>query len=205
MKTVTIDNSINVLAAILWQYDKAPNLIALLGAMNDFATLSTKNFWDYYASSVFNIKNADSFGLSVWGSIIGIARPSVTINGVIAPISDGFYRRILLGKFFLYNSNYSMADLNMYLKIVFGNRVTVTDGLDMSINYVASGTLTDEESALLATNSGLIYEYPAGVKSNSPATLAGILGLNDSQESGQNKENLALNKDDSNGGAFYSK
>lgn len=204
MKTVTLDNSINILAAILWQYDKAPNLIALLGAMNDFATLSTKNFWDYYANSVFNIKNADSFGLSVWGSIIGITRPSVTINGITAPISDNLYRRILLGKFFLYNSNFSMADLNSYLKIVFDNRITVTDGLDMSINYVVSGTLDNEEAALIASNSSLIYEYPAGVKSNSPAAAVGVLGLNDDQTTGQNKNNLALSASDSNGGSFYS-
>jgi len=204
MKTVTIDNSINILAAILWQYDKAPNLIALLTAINEFADISTNDLWNYYASSIFSLKNSDTFGLSVWGSIIGITRPSVTISGTTAPISDGFYRRILLGKFLLYNSNYSMADLNLYLKIVFGNRVTVTDGLDMSINYVASGVLTSEESALLTANADRIYEYPAGVKSNSPATLAGVLGLNDSQEAGQNKKNLALNSSATSGGSFYS-
>lgn len=75
MTNPTLSNKISSDSAILWQYDKAPNLIHLIQNWNEFATVSCERFWNYIGNKVFPIDAADEYGLTVWGKILGIARP----------------------------------------------------------------------------------------------------------------------------------
>lgn len=79
MKTYTPDNTTNLLRAVLWQYDRAEKLKALISSQQDFFQGSVTDFWNEWRSNIFNLATADSLGLAVWGKIIGIQRPKYTV------------------------------------------------------------------------------------------------------------------------------
>ena len=77
MTNPVLTNRIATDSVILWQYDKAINLIRLIQAWNKYATVSCTEFWNYFGNNIFPIDRADTFGLNVWGSMLGISRPIV--------------------------------------------------------------------------------------------------------------------------------
>ena len=79
MTNPLLSNKINTDGVILWQYDKAYNLIRLLQHWDQFAKASCEDFWDYFGNYVFAIDSADTYGLNVWGSLLGIPRPTIKI------------------------------------------------------------------------------------------------------------------------------
>ena len=125
---------------ILWQYDHAPNLIGLIDGFNQISTDTVTEFWDYFRDKVFNISTADTFGLNVLGRLMGLPRPTVTLKDGsdsdedpdVVPISDDFYRRLLLGRFFLFGMSPTVPNYNKYLAIIWngwkGEFITVSDG-----------------------------------------------------------------------------
>ena len=112
MTNQTIDNSADEQFGnvILWQYDKAVNLCSFINELKTFFNSTTKNIWDEMLSEI-NVDDATDFGLSILGTLIGCPRPD--------GISTELYRRILKARFTLMMSNYSVYDINKYLKSVF--------------------------------------------------------------------------------------
>lgn len=128
MTNPILSNAVENKGVILWQYDHAYNLIALIDGFNKIATATVTQFWDYFRDGVFNIMTADEFGLNVLGRIMGLPRPTVALaDGSdsdsaedVVPISDDFYRRLLLGRFFLFGMSPTVPNYNKYLNIVYG-------------------------------------------------------------------------------------
>lgn len=79
MTNPVLNNNIATDSVILWQYDKAYNLIRLIQAWNEFAKVSCTDFWNYFGNSIFPIDRADTFGLNAWGNMLGIPRPTIYI------------------------------------------------------------------------------------------------------------------------------
>jgi hypothetical protein len=65
------NSSVNLLQAILWQYNDATNLQALLQAKNSWYFDNQTQFWTQWINNVFNLATANDFGLSVWSIILG--------------------------------------------------------------------------------------------------------------------------------------
>lgn len=63
--------SVNLLRAILWQYNDAVNLQALLQAKSDWYETNQSEFWDNWYTDVFDLRTANDFGLTVWSIILG--------------------------------------------------------------------------------------------------------------------------------------
>ena len=83
-----------------------------------------------------------------------------------AMLSSEVYRRILLGKLRLLNSDATMENYTAYCDLVFGDgAVSVVDDGEMSLAFVANTTLDRELEAVLEMQQTLI-PYPAGVKSD---------------------------------------
>ena len=80
MTNPVLNNNIATDSVILWQYDKAYNLIRLIQAWNEFAKVSCTDFWNYFGNSIFPIDRADTFGLNAWGNMLGIPRPTIRIE-----------------------------------------------------------------------------------------------------------------------------
>jgi len=79
MTNPILNNYIGNEQVILWQYDKAVNLISLIGKFNDFASASCEQFWNYFGNKMLAIDQADTYGLNVWGNLLGIPRPTIKI------------------------------------------------------------------------------------------------------------------------------
>jgi hypothetical protein len=65
------DFSVNLLKAILWQYNDASNLQNIVAAEQAFYTTHQKEFWESWVRDVFDLKTANDFGLTVWSIILG--------------------------------------------------------------------------------------------------------------------------------------
>ena len=165
MNTVAIDNSDGgeILAAILWQYEHASNVVGVIETFKAAYDASTKDFFDALLGRYdLASESIDDFGLAVWGAILNLPRPFV--NGSM--LSSGVYRRILLGKLRLLDSNATMENYVAYCNLVFGEgAVSVVDEGKMELTFVANATLDEELMALLDMQQKII-PYPAGVKSN---------------------------------------
>lgn len=212
MTNPVLSNEVENSQVIIWQYDHAPNLIGLIDGFNKIATDTVTAFWDYFRDSVFNIQTADAFGLNVLGRLMGLPRPTVEFadgssdsDSVpdVVPITDALFRRLLLGRFFLFGMSPTVPNYNKYLNIIWGNDApAVVDGFDMSMEFpppVDNGGSDDsddseeeivsyaEELAMHEQHPDLIYFYPAGIRTNAPSDPSKmVIGFDD-----QNLENFA--------------
>jgi hypothetical protein len=155
----TIDNK-NV---YLWQYDNAVNLKGILDNNDNFVTVNVSNFWSDFFTNVFNIKTANTFGLEIWGEILGVARPSYVSNGETIVFNDDMYRKLLLGRMLKFNSNGSVKDINDYLQFIFNDKlVFAVDNYNMSMKVLLYYNASDEDLAII--NSAGFLPLPVGVK-----------------------------------------
>lgn len=64
--------SVDLLRAILWQYNTAERLQTILERKSDWYEINQNLFWQNWYSDVFNLLTANDFGLSVWARILNI-------------------------------------------------------------------------------------------------------------------------------------
>ena len=78
MKIGNIINTVDLSRCILWQYDNAPNIKAILEDFSQFTLQNSTEFFQDWHRDVFNLETANTFGLEVWGRILGAPRPFAT-------------------------------------------------------------------------------------------------------------------------------
>ena len=158
----TIDNS----RCWLWQYDQAPNLNALLQSSADFVRNNVSQFWADWEQNVFNIRTANTFGLNLWGKILGGERITYTNDdGETVSFTDDMYRLLLLARVMKFNSNGSLKSINDYLQFVFPDKpVFCVTNTDMSIRIILYNHPSTEDLAVIQSD-GFI-PVPAGVLVN---------------------------------------
>ncbi len=66
------DFSVNLLQALLWQYNQATNLQSLLQSKSNWYNENQTAFWESWIKNVFNLETANEFGLSVWSIILNL-------------------------------------------------------------------------------------------------------------------------------------
>lgn len=66
------DFSVDLLRAVLWQYDGATGLQSLLSSKSDWYVVNQTEFWTNWRRDVFDLTTANDFGCAVWGVILGI-------------------------------------------------------------------------------------------------------------------------------------
>lgn len=73
--------SLDILAALLWQYNSADNLINLVNFKNEWYMTNQTQFWNDWFHNIFNVLNVPpseldplihSFGLEVWSLILNL-------------------------------------------------------------------------------------------------------------------------------------
>ena len=122
MKNFVLDNSLkNLGKVVLWQYDKAYRLLALLKHMQVLFHVSVERFWQYWIEHILSIEACGEFGCTLWSQLLGVARPSIVDgSGNKRFISAQVFRRVLKGHFFLLKATPSIENISTYLEIVFG-------------------------------------------------------------------------------------
>lgn len=66
------DFSVDLLKAIIWEYNTATNLQALLQSKQDWYTANQTQFWTDWYNNVFNLETANDFGCAVWAIILDV-------------------------------------------------------------------------------------------------------------------------------------
>lgn len=128
MDIASSSTAIDLYRSILWQYDKATNLLRLFLVFNTITSVSTDTFWQKFLTDVLNVDSATGDpsddspfdGLETLGRIIGVQRPSCVPGLSTGDASDEFYRRILKGHLFLSFADASSASISKYLVMLFG-------------------------------------------------------------------------------------
>jgi len=71
--TQTIDYSNDIMQVLLWQYNKAAKLTALIQAKQNWYNANQEGFWTYWQQNIFDLTTANDFGCIVWAIILGFA------------------------------------------------------------------------------------------------------------------------------------
>jgi len=182
------DYSVDVLRALLWQYEEWPDLQALLSAKQEWFTENQTAFWSNWYTDVFNLKTANEFGCSVWGVILGVAlsigQPGTGARPVwgfgafnqnfnhgnfgrdsagVAGLSLEQKRLVLRLRYWQLTSDGSAPYANRALQDVFGTGYVLDHG-DMTISYVFPDAITSELRQILTEFD--LLPRPAGVQVN---------------------------------------
>lgn len=156
MNTYTPSNIADLPRVILWQYEKAVRMQSLIFAQQKFFEDSTTTFWNDYRTNIFTLDTADSFGLKIWGIIVGVERP--------AAFTDDQYRLLLKSRIILQRMGSTIPEIAAYMRFLFPNaQIQIKDGLDMTIQYWFTIPATADEQAVLAIDG--VVPRPTGVKS----------------------------------------
>jgi hypothetical protein len=186
-----LDLSVNLLRAILWQYNNATNLQSLLNAKNTWYVNNQTDFWNDWITDVFNLQTANQFGLIVWSIILGFpvyvntGVPSGPIfgfngsggvnfdNGILGAQNGSSYmlpvetqRRALKLRYFQLTGSGTVPEVNRILNYVFGDlgKAWLLDYHNMTQAYVFDFPVTSDLAYLF--NNFDILPRPAGVASS---------------------------------------
>lgn len=72
MNIQTFDYSADLMRALLWRNNAAPNITALIQHKQDFYDANVDAFWNSWYTDVFDLRTANQFGLSVWSALLGL-------------------------------------------------------------------------------------------------------------------------------------
>ena len=163
------DFSVNLLQALLWQYQPAVNLQAILEDENAWIEANQQGFWENWYADVFDLATANDFGLSVWSIILN--QPTYINNGPPPPgqaifglgvdnenltngnfgIQTGYTyqfstpiaRLLLQLRYFQLVSSGTVPETNRMLKYLFGNygKVVLIDDLQLVHQAAVLGDL----------------------------------------------------------------
>ena len=182
------DFSVNLLQAILWQYNNATNLQGLLNAKNVWYETNQSAFWQNWSADVFNLGTANDFGLSVWSVILALplfVNPPENLGNIFGfdaqtgyNFDNGIFgdldtyqlptatkRLALQLRYFQITSSGTVPETNRMLAYVFKNygSAYLLDGHDMAQIYIFNFPVTADLKYLF--NNYDILPRPAGVSS----------------------------------------
>jgi len=163
MQIQDVDFSLELMRAILWQYEDAKNLQGIIAAKQQWYDENQEEFWLRWYRDVFNLYTANDFGLTVWGLILEVSRDAFVGEaredypawgfagrknfgrGNFKRTSAGFlklgtegYRLLLQLRYWMLVSRGTAPEINAFLKRLFRGQgqAHVIDCLDMSMMYV---------------------------------------------------------------------
>jgi len=160
-KIQDFDLSVNILEAILWQYNEAENLVNLIQKKNNWYDENIIQFLEQWYYDVFNVDTATDFGLSVWAKILNVNfskqiperadnklfgfgefRQNFS-NGNFKPPKDETYQLSLDQKRLIIKLTYqkyhilpSVPEINKVIRALINKDSYIVDGLDMTQNLI---------------------------------------------------------------------
>lgn len=202
----TLDFSVNLLKAILWQYNEAKNLQSLLTQKQAWYDVNQQKFWDDWVVNVFDLRTANEFGLKVWSIILALplfvsSTPDNLVTKPTIGFDDAYFKNFDRGNFSTKSggtNSLSLAtkrlalqlryfqlvtagcvpEVNRFLAYVFKDlgKVFLVDNHDMTQRYVFTFPLSSELTYLFSNFD--ILPRPAAVGSEvSRLARAAIFGF----------------------------
>lgn len=152
----------------LWQYNDAKKMLGIIDNQQAFMDENVTGFFENLRDNVFNLENANSFGLSIWGSLLGVPRPTYTVGGVVYSFTDEQYRLLLRARIYLLTFDGSARALNEFFSMLFpGILVQIKDNEDMTATIRFLNNLPAEYAILFV--SPFVESFlprPSGVRYN---------------------------------------
>ena len=183
------DFNADILRALLWQYNDAENLQALLQNKQDWNNEQNQDFWNNWYRDVFNLDTANDFGLAVWSIILNVSfaiprdqrtddafwgfsstrrnfgRGNFNYNADDEIILTTEQKRTVLKlRFLRLVTKGTIPEINTSLTTLFGFNVYAVDNYDMTSTIVLMAEPTREITFILDNYD--ILPRPAGVKFN---------------------------------------
>ena len=153
---------------ILWQYNDAEKLKTIVKNQQQFMDINVDLFFEYLKQNVFNLVNADDIGLSVWGALLGVPRPTYDDGGVIKTFTDEQYKLLLRARIYLLTFDGSAKAVNEFFHMLFPDlTVIVRDNLDMTVDIQILQDVSPDVAVLF--QSPFVETFlprPSGVKYN---------------------------------------
>lgn len=189
---------------ILWQYDAAKNLKAIIDNEQNFLDIAVSQFRDEFDENIFNLNTCDANGLELWGKLLQVGRPIV--DGEY--FTDEQYRLLLKSRMYILvwdGSAYGLTSLihslfpEAMFRIVDCPKDANDDPQVMVVNIEFAHGLTPEQAVVLRMGyidpitSTYVYTFlprPAGVEYNISfedtwATTLGFEGMTEIDTSGE--------------------
>jgi hypothetical protein len=159
------DYTVDILDALLWQYEKAVSLQSILQSKQEWYDENQSEFWGAWFTNVFDITTANEFGLAVWSIILDLPlqigqqiNSDVTFgfgsetngffnldNGIFNSSNEIFnltleeQRLLLRLRYFQLVSSCAVPEVNAFLNYLFADyegTAYVLDGKNMTIRVV---------------------------------------------------------------------
>lgn len=183
-----LDFSVDLMRALLWQYNDAARLEALVRQKQAWYNANQSAFWSDWVADVFDLRTANDFGLSVWAIILDIPlvvasavdpvdkpiwgfgqyRENFT-NGNFASISSSALsteqkRLVLRLRYFQLVNDGAVTEINAFFAYLFAplGPAYVKDGYDMRARYVFELPMPSALEVVLTEFD--LLPRPAGVK-----------------------------------------
>lgn len=139
------DFSVDLLRALLWQYNDAARLEALLRQKQEWYDANQTAFWRDWTRDVFDLRTANDFGLAVWAIILNVPLAAASqgddpnkpiwgfgqyrenfTNGNFASISSSQLsteqkRLVLRLRYFQLVTRGTVPEVNSFLRYLFGD------------------------------------------------------------------------------------
>lgn len=184
----TFDFSVDLLRALLWQYNDAARLESILRQKQAWYDANQTAFWEDWTRDVFDLRTANDFGLAVWAIILDIPLAVASqgddankpiwgfgqyhenfTNGNFASIASSQLsteqkRLVLRLRYFQLVTRGTVPEVNAFLAYLFEplGLVYVNDGYDMTARYVFNFPLSSALEVVLTEYD--LLPRPAGVK-----------------------------------------
>lgn len=162
MREQAFEYSVNLLRAIVWQYDSAANLRGLVQAQQDWMDDNQEAFWTDWYTDVFDLRTANTFGLTVWSIILGVPLVGPSSSGKEGPawafgsarqnfgrgnfggsgapiaLQEEEARLVLRLRYYQLVSRGTVPATNAFLAELFADQgpVYVVDNYDMTMDFV---------------------------------------------------------------------
>lgn len=184
-----VDYNVDLLQAILWQYNDAEKLQLLLTQKKEWYDKEYDLFWRNWYNNVFNLDTANEFGLSVWATILNLSGLYIpnqadidrfgfgdsNLNferGSFAPSTSGVslsleeYRLALKLRYFNLITRGAISEINEFLDYAFKSfgKVYALDGLNMTMSYIFTFPISQRLLNILQALD--LMPRPASVKIN---------------------------------------
>lgn len=150
MKIANIDFQNDLSPVLLWQYLDAEKMKGMIKNEQEFVDEAVTKFWTDFNHDVLNLATCNAFGLSLWGRLLRIQRPTYIDDGEVKVFNDEQYRLLLKARIYLLTFDGSAKSLNEFFKTLFPDIVVeVKDNLDMTVNINFLSEITPEMDVVL--------------------------------------------------------
>lgn len=212
MRIQEFDFSVDLLQALLWEYNSATSLQVLLETKSVWYTENQQEFWLDWYNDVFNLVTCNAFGMAVWSVILGLPLflipnpdppdkpifgfnedPSINTyvnfgNGNFSSLGSTFgltleeQRLVLRLRYYQLVSRGAIPDTNKFLKELFGDQGTAFELDGLDMTIIYVFNFEISNRLLAILRYYDILPRPAGVKLRFIVIAGIIYGFNEIPE-----------------------